>query len=158
MKGTLGSMVASLHRVKKFVMLKLVGQAYGQDVMVMIDLGGSHNFIDINFMERKELKKKRFEGFRISNANGKLTLVNRIMENLGVRLQGYVVRENLYIYPLKGYPHIILEVQWLFELGVIHTNYRDLTMWFEMGGIKYTLQGIRDVEVLKFNNQLNLAE
>lgn len=31
--------------------------------MVRIDLGASHNFIDINIVERKELKMKGFEGF-----------------------------------------------------------------------------------------------
>jgi len=56
-------MVASLHGVKKFLTLKLIGQACGQDIMVMIDLGASHNFIDINFAERKDLKTKGFEGF-----------------------------------------------------------------------------------------------
>lgn len=48
-EGTLGSMVDSLHGVKNFLTLKLIGQACGQDVMVMIDLGASHNFININF-------------------------------------------------------------------------------------------------------------
>lgn len=79
-------MVASLHGVKKFVTLKLVGQACDQDVIVMIDPGASHNFIDINFIERKELKTKGFEGFRVSNANGKLTLVDQVVENLGMRM------------------------------------------------------------------------
>lgn len=49
------------------------------------------------------------------------------------------MRENFYLYPLKGHPHIIHGVQWLFELGDIHTNYRDQTMQFEMDGIEYTL-------------------
>lgn len=87
-EGTLGSMVASLHGVKKFVTLRLVGQACGQDVMVMIDPEASHNFIDMNFAKRKELKTKGFEGFRVSNANGKLTLVNQVVDNMGVRMQG----------------------------------------------------------------------
>jgi len=62
-KGTLGSMVASLHGVKNFLTLNLIGQACGLDVMEMIDPRASHNFININFIERKDLKTKSFEGF-----------------------------------------------------------------------------------------------
>ena len=82
----MGSIVALLHGVKKFLMLKLIGQACGQDVMVMIDSRASHNFIDINFIERKDMNTKDFEGFQVSNANGKLTLVDQIIERLGVKL------------------------------------------------------------------------
>jgi len=52
----------------------------------MIDLGESHNFIEIKFVERKDLKTKGFEGFQVSNANGKLILVDQIMERLGINL------------------------------------------------------------------------
>lgn len=86
MEGTLGSMIASLHGVKKYLTLKLVGQAEDQDVMVLIDLGASHNFIDTGFAERKDLKIKGFEGFRVSNANGKLTLVDHLVERFGFQL------------------------------------------------------------------------
>lgn len=78
--------------------------------MVMIYLGASHNFINIKFSKRNYLKTKGFECFQVSNANGKLTLVDRIIERLGFKLQGYMVREKFYLYTLKGNPHIILEV------------------------------------------------
>lgn len=77
--------------------------------MVMIDSGASHNFIDINFVEWKKLKIKGFEGFQVSNTNRKLTLVDRIMEKLGVKLKGCVVKD-FYLYPFKGHLHIIFRV------------------------------------------------
>lgn len=55
-------------------------------MLVLIDLGIFHNFIDDSFMEYKGLNTKNFEGFQFSNANGKLTLVDRIMEQFGVWL------------------------------------------------------------------------
>ena len=116
-----------------------MGQAGGQDVMVLIDLGASHNFIDAGFVEKKNIKAKGFEGFKVSNANGELTLVDHIVERFGVRLQSCTVRENFYVFPLKGHPHIILGVQWLFDLGDIHTNYQKLTMSFEINGKTHTL-------------------
>lgn len=80
----------------------------------------------------------------MSNTNGKLTLVDKIVEPLEVRLQSYTMEENFYIYLLKGHSHIIMGVQWLFELGDIHTNYQKLTISFEIDGRTRTLQEIRD--------------
>lgn len=54
------------------------------------------------------------------------------------------MRENFSVYPLKGHPHIILGVQWLFDLGDIHTNYQKLTISFKINGKTHILQGIRD--------------
>lgn len=85
-EGTLGSMVASLHEVKKYLTLKVVGKAYWQDVMVLIDPGASHNFIDEGFAKKKGLRTKGFEGFKVFNANRKLTLVDQIVERFEVRL------------------------------------------------------------------------
>lgn len=140
----LGSMIASLHGVKKYLTLKVIGQARGQDVMVLIDPGASHNFIDVGFVEKKGMRTEAFQGFRVSNANGELTLVDHIVERFGVRLQSCVVQEDFYLYPLKGHPYTILGVQWLFDLGDIHTNYQKLTMSFEIDGKTHTLQGIKN--------------
>lgn len=60
-EGMVGNMIASLHGVKRYLTLKVIGQAIGQDVMVLIDPGASHNFIDAGFSE--DLKIKGFEGF-----------------------------------------------------------------------------------------------
>lgn len=54
------------------------------------------------------------------------------------------MRENFYVYPLKGHTHIILGVQCLFDLGDIHTIYQKLTMSFEIDGKNHMLQGICD--------------
>lgn len=68
-------------------------------MLVLIDLSTSHNFIDDGFMEHKGLKTKDSKGFQFSNANGKLILVNHIVEHFGVQLQSCVVQEDFYLYP-----------------------------------------------------------
>lgn len=98
--------------------------------MVLIDPEAYHNFIGEDFAKKKELQMKGIEGFKVSNTNGKIILVNHIMEMFEVRLHSYMVREIFYIYPLKVHPIIILGVQWLFKLGDIHTNYYKLIMSF----------------------------
>lgn len=44
-------------------MLKIMGQVGGYDVMVLIDPRASHNFNDVNFVKKKGLRTKAFEGF-----------------------------------------------------------------------------------------------
>jgi len=80
-------------------------------MMVLINPRASHYFIDEGFIEKKNLNTKHFEGFIVFNTNRKFTLVDHIVERFGVRLHSYTIRENIYIYPLKGNPHIILGVQ-----------------------------------------------
>lgn len=62
------------------ITLKVKGMVANQEVMVLIDLGATHNFIDEVFVRKKGLKTKEFEGFRVTNANGKLMLVDKIVE------------------------------------------------------------------------------
>lgn len=54
-EASLGSMIASLHGGKKYLMLKVVGKAGGKDVMELIDPKNSHNFIYEGFTEKKGL-------------------------------------------------------------------------------------------------------
>lgn len=58
-------MIASLDRMRKHLTLKVLEQAGGQDVMVLINPRVYHSFIYEGFAERKGLKIKGFEGFRV---------------------------------------------------------------------------------------------
>lgn len=109
-------------------------------------------------MEKKGLRTKGFNGFRVSNANGKLILVDHLVEQFGVRLQICMFREDFYLYPLQGHPHIIMGVQWLFGLGDIDTNYQRLTMSFEADGKSHTLQGMQDDCPQGDNKRLEMIE
>lgn len=61
-------------------------------------------------MKKKCLRTKEFEGFCVTNANGKLTLVDQIVEKFGMRIQDYVAKEDFYVYPPDGIPQLILGV------------------------------------------------
>lgn len=77
--------------------------------MVLIDLRVTHNLIDDEFMKKNGLKTKYFEGFHVTNANGKLKLVENIIEKFGVSIQGYEAMKDFYVYPLHGIPRLILK-------------------------------------------------
>lgn len=112
--------------------------------MVLIYPDATHNFIDEKCISKRGIKIKVFEGFRVSIANGKLTLVDQVVKTFGVRLQKYTAREKFCVYPLDDHHHMILGVQWLFELGDIHTSYKNLTMRFQVDGKVHALHIIKE--------------
>lgn len=85
-------MSASLCGVPKYSMLKVKEMDTNQEVMVLIDPGATNSFIDEEFMRNKGFKTKEFEGFHFININGKLKLVDNIVEKFGIRFQDYVAR------------------------------------------------------------------
>lgn len=79
--------------MKRYLTLKVVGKVGEKDVMVLINLGESHNFIDASFVEKKNPNAKGF------NANKKLMLMDHIIERYEVRLKSCTVRQNLMSIP-----------------------------------------------------------
>lgn len=70
----------------------------------------------------------------MANANGKLSLCDKVAKQLGIRVQDHVVGDDFYVFPMRGLPHIVLGVQWLFSLGEIYSNYQMLEMRFKANG------------------------
>lgn len=80
-------------------------------VMVLIDGGVTHNFIDEEFMRKKGFKTQEFPGFEGVFGNRSTTSSNRMVENVKVKFGEYVVTSDFYILPLGGLPHLVLGVQ-----------------------------------------------
>jgi len=92
-KYVVGGMILSFCGVPKYFMLKVKGLVVGQEVMVLINLGATYNFINEEFVKKNFLKIE-FEDFHVTNANGKLNLVEQIVKKFGVSIQEYVARED----------------------------------------------------------------
>ena len=56
-------------------------------------------------------------------------------------IQGLLVTVNYYILPIAAC-QLVLGVQWLTTLGPIKTDYKQLTMTFNMAGTSHTFQGL----------------
>lgn len=84
---------------------------------MLIDDGATHNFIDEGYVAKKNLSVVDFEGFRVVNANGQLSLCDKMVKQLGIRVQDHIVRDDFYVFPMGGLPYMVLGVQWLYSLG-----------------------------------------
>lgn len=57
-----------------------------------------------------------------------------MVENIKVNLGDYVITRNFYILPLGGLPYLMTGVQWLYTLGEITSNYKNLEMKLKVQG------------------------
>jgi hypothetical protein len=60
------------------------GVLQGQRVLVLIDGGASHNFIDATLLKRRHIATVEFEGFKVEVAGGSTMPCNRYI--LGMKL------------------------------------------------------------------------
>ena len=68
--GIKKAVIASISGVPKFNTFRMRGVLQGQRVMILIDGGASHNFIDVASVCRRHLPTVEFEGFLVEVARG----------------------------------------------------------------------------------------
>jgi hypothetical protein len=103
-------------------------------VLVLIDGGASHNFIDAALLKRRHIPTVEFEGFKVKVAGGSTMPCNRCIPGMKFTLGMHELVQDVYVMDLLD-TNIILGVQWLSILGPITTNYKTMEMSFmEEGG------------------------
>ena len=114
----------------------------GQRVTVLVDGRASHNFIDIDMVERRHFPTMDFEGFLVEVAGGRTMACDRYIPQMSLTLGRYTLTYDFYVVDIPD-TNIILGVQWLSTLGPITTNYKTMEMSFNMeNGKRVTLKGV----------------
>jgi hypothetical protein len=62
--------LASINGVPKYNTFRMREVLQGQKVLVLIDGGASHNFIDSTLLKRRHIPTVEFEGFKVEVAGG----------------------------------------------------------------------------------------
>jgi hypothetical protein len=136
------AMLASISEVPKFNTFRMRGVLQGQRVLVLIDGGASHNFIDAALLKRRHIPTVEFEGFKVEVAGGSTMPCNRYIPGMKLTLGRHELVQDVYVMDLPD-TNIILGVQWLSTLGPITKNYKTMEMSFvEEGGRKVVLRGM----------------
>ncbi|KAJ0042453.1 hypothetical protein Pint_17422 [Pistacia integerrima] len=94
--------------------------------MVLIDSGSTHNFIDQAIVSKFGLPKIECAGQ---------------CRALTLTIQGLPVTANYYILHVTAC-ELVLGMQWLATLGPIKTDYKQLTMNFNMAGTSHKFHGL----------------
>ena len=120
--------------------LKIRGKIRDRDVVVLIDLGGSHNFISIALVEELGLPMVSIKEF------GVILGTRAEIRAIGVcrQIKLYLTKLEIVVDFFRislGSSEVILGYQWLASLGKSYMNWGSMKMRFKVGGTGVQLQG-----------------
>jgi len=120
--------------------LRLVGHIAGDPILVLIDGGSTHNFIQEQLVAQLGLPCRTTTPLRVMVGNGQHLECHTTCEAITINLQNQSFTVDFYVLPIAG-ANVILEVQWLRSLGPVLTDYTNLRMQFFYDGRLVELQG-----------------
>ncbi|KAH7545445.1 hypothetical protein FEM48_Zijuj01G0094700 [Ziziphus jujuba var. spinosa] len=132
--------------------LRVTGRIKSRDLMVLIDGGSLHNFIDQSVVQKLGIPIDHTKKFSVIVANKECIECVGVCRSLQVRIQGYTLFADYYVLPVATCP-LVLGVQWLETLGPVKVDYKHLTMSFKQGEKEYTFQGIKQQGLEALNDK-----
>lgn len=117
--------------------MRLVGRINLQLVIILIDTGSTHSFIDVNVARRPKLPAKVSQ-LAVQVANGETLPCHGCCKEITFTLDHYDFMANLYLLTLGGCD-IVLGVDLLRSLRTIQWNFVDLSMRFLVKGKQFLL-------------------
>jgi hypothetical protein len=118
--------IATLLGVPKYYIFRIRDIVHRQRVTTLVDGGATDNFIDVALVSRRNIPTKEF---KVVVAYGYNMMCTHRVRGLEVTLGNYTLTDDFYVMDLED-THVVLGVQFLYSLGDIHMNYKDLKMDF----------------------------
>jgi hypothetical protein len=122
--------------------MRIMGIVKGQQVIILIDSGSTHNFVDARLAEKMGIVSSNKDAIMVRVANGQTIRSPGKSSDLCLKIQGTLFRVDLYILPLAGCD-MVLGIQWLRLLGPILWDFDQLTMEFQFDDVKCCLKGLQ---------------
>ncbi|KAK0603526.1 hypothetical protein LWI29_005918 [Acer saccharum] len=110
--------------------MRVMAKIGPDEVVVLIDSGFTHNFINERVANMLQLPVVPTEPFNVKVANRRPLQCQGRFENVQVLLKGIPFVLTLYVLPLIGLD-LVLGVHWLEQLGTVVCNWKQLTMEFQ---------------------------
>lgn len=107
--------------------LRVLGRLKNKELVVLIDSGNTHNFIDQTIVTRYGLPVIHNKRFQVMVANREKVNCAGMCQGITIDVQGHLITADYFVFPVAACP-IVLGVQWLATLGPIETDYSKLTM------------------------------
>ena len=127
--------------------LRMTGRISTQSVVILIDGGSTHNFVQARLVKTFGLTPQSTPTLRVLVGNGNEVVCSQVCLAVTIHLQGHSFTVDLHVLPLCG-ADIVLGVQWLKSLRPVLTYYNDLTMKFLHQGQLIELKGTTDMHPL----------
>ncbi|KAA0046073.1 Transposon Ty3-G Gag-Pol polyprotein [Cucumis melo var. makuwa] len=120
--------------------MKVRGKLLGEEVIVLIDCGATHNFVSEKLVKKLILPIKETSHYGVILGSGAAVQGKGICEKLEVQLNGWKVVEDFLPLELGGVD-VILGMQWLYSLGVTIVDWKNLSLSFVAGGKEVKIKG-----------------
>lgn len=136
--------VAGTSHSKSIKIRALVGT---QVMLLLVDSGSSHTFIDQQLVARLNCKTEALpKSMRVRVANGQFLHCNSEVKQLEWWSQDTTFATDMKVIPLGGYD-AILGMDWLSMWGEMTCHWQDRWLRFQKDGKTVTLQGMQDTTV-----------
>ncbi|XP_031273653.1 uncharacterized protein LOC116132121 [Pistacia vera] len=120
--------------------LKIKGHIDKEEVIVLFDIGASHNFISHELVRRLGILVEREKTFGVMVGNKVTVRGEGICIRIKMEIQRVMVQQDYFPFDLGGVD-VVLGVSWLSSLGDMCANWKNLTMAFEVERRHVMLQG-----------------
>nr|MDZ8003588.1 RNase H-like domain-containing protein [Nostoc sp. DedSLP05] len=120
--------------------IKLSGFLRKEKVIILVDPGSTHNFIDSRIAKKLGLYIEKKE-FHISLPGNRVLSCQGEVKHQRLRIADFEFSSNYYTFDIGGFD-IVLGVEWLRTLGTYALNHDESFIRFKVEGKKYQLQGI----------------
>ncbi|RVW69141.1 Retrovirus-related Pol polyprotein from transposon 17.6 [Vitis vinifera] len=111
--------------------MRFLGHICGRAVVILVDTGSTHNFMDPSVIQRAHLPSNPTEGLSVKVANGQAVRSEGSCAAVPLHMQGNLYTIDFYILTLGGCD-IVLGVQWLQTLGPILWDFSRLQVEFSV--------------------------
>ena len=121
--------------------MRVKGKINGSRLVILINIGSTHNFIDASLVNSLQLKVDVSKVLEVKVANGSIVKTQGFCSSVRVNVQGVEFCIQFHVLALGGCD-AVMGTQWLSTLGEIQWNFKLLTMCFCHGNQQVLLQGL----------------
>jgi predicted aspartyl protease len=118
--------------------MRVLGRIGYWKVLILIDSGSTHNFIDQKVAHHLGLSVTPITEFWVTVANGQQLSCTEKHEGVEILIQGLEITATFFSLPLNGLD-VVLGIQWLEKLGPVVCDWGRLSMTFTRGEKVYEI-------------------
>ena len=93
----IGGVLASLKGVPKYLTLRVQGSILNHRVSILVDSGATHNFIDAQLVQRREIPTDAFEGFFVLVPEDRTMQCMHYVPSLSVTMGTYKLTDHFFV-------------------------------------------------------------
>ncbi|OMO52671.1 Retrotransposon gag protein [Corchorus olitorius] len=132
--------------------MRIAGKIKNLVVMMLVDSGSTHNFLDTTLAKRLGCTIQTIKGLDVQVANGKTLRCQEVCSQLHWEVQGLSQQSDVFLVSLLGCD-MVLGIEWLKTLGPIWWDFSLLVMKFVFKGVPCTLTGLNAGPVQLFSDK-----